>query len=53
MQKSKFFNEVFWRNHDLKFFPYKIHVPERIESVNEVCKGVAGLKNHSKKCCWP
>ena len=23
MQKSEFFNQVFWRNRDLKFFPYK------------------------------
>ena len=23
LQKSKFFNDVFWRNCDLKFFPYK------------------------------
>ena len=23
MQKSEFFNQVFWRNCDLKFFPYK------------------------------
>ena len=23
MQKSEFFNYVFWRNCDLKFFPYK------------------------------
>ena len=23
MQKSESFNCVFWRNHDLKFFPYK------------------------------
>ena len=26
---------------------------ERLESLNEVCEGVTGSKNHTKKCCWP
>ena len=26
---------------------------ERLGSLNEVCQGVAGVKNHTKKCCWP
>ena len=35
------------------FFHIKLHVKERLGSLNEVCEGVAGVKNHTKKCCWP
>ena len=26
---------------------------ERLGSLNVVCEGVVGVKNHTKKCCWP
>ena len=26
---------------------------EWLESLNEVCEGVTGAKNHTKKCCRP
>ena len=26
---------------------------EGLKSLNEVYEGVAGIKNHTKKCCWP
>ena len=53
MQKSKSFDDVFWRNCDLKFFPYKTSWDRRAKSLNEVYEGVAGEKNPTKKCCWP
>ena len=37
----------------LRFSLAKLHMTERLESLNEVCEGVAGVKNHTKKCCWP
>ena len=36
---------------DQSFFLIKLHVTERLESQNEVCEGVAGMKNHAKKGC--
>ena len=53
MQKNKFFDDVFWRNDDLKFFPLKLCSTEMLESVNEVCEGVAGVKNQTKESCRP
>ena len=35
------------------FFHIKVHVKERLGSLNEVCEGVPGVKNPTKKCCWP
>ena len=26
---------------------------ERLGSLNKVCEGVVGVKNHTKKCYWP
>ena len=30
----------------------KLHVTERLESLYEVCEGVAGVNNHVNRCCW-
>ena len=54
MQKSEFFNEVFGRNRNLKFFPYKSSRDRKaIESLNEVWEGEVGFENHTNKCCRP
>ena len=37
----------------LIFLLIKLHVTEVLESLNEVCEGIAGEKNHTKKCCSP
>ena len=31
----------------------KLHTTERLKSQKKVGEGVAGVKNHTKKCCWP
>ena len=44
-----FFGEIaIW-----SFFLIKLLVTESLESLNEVSEGVAGVKNHTKKCCCP
>ena len=46
---ARFFGEIaIW-----SFFLIKLHVTERLGSLNEVYEWVAGLKNHTNKCCWP
>ena len=35
------------------FYLIKLHVTETRPSLKEVCEGVAGVKNHTKKCCRP
>ena len=37
----------------LRFSLIKLHVKKGPSSLNEVCEGVAGLKNHTNKCCRP
>ena len=37
----------------IKIFHIKRHMKERLGSLNEVCEGITGVKNHTKKCCWP
>ena len=49
MQKSEFFNQVFGEIVIWNFFLIKLQLTERLESLNEVCEGVAGAKNHTKE----
>ena len=36
-----------------RFSLIKLHVTKTRSSLNKVCEGVAGAKNHTKKFCWP
>ena len=45
------------QRHPKKLGPIKVFsivdAKERLESLNEVCEEVAGVENHTNKCCWP
>ena len=46
-EKRENSNEKFFREDRLKsFFLIKLHMTERLETLNEVCEGMARLKNH-------
>ena len=46
---TMFFGEIaIW-----SFFFIKLHVTEGLKLLKEVYERVAGIKNHTKKCCLP
>ena len=52
--KNKKFQRKVFSGGPIKGFSFiKLHATEVRSSLNEVCEGVAGVKNHTKKSCFP